>query len=120
MKPLDNAERPNPARGPASNSAPTNANNNAAHTVAPRIDGRHVLGQTELPLRHPAAYVSLYAPYGRRRMWWFTFVCPTCSFGHFGRVADEESVEGLRRAGCGRLVWLIVARVYRGRLEVAA
>lgn len=88
--------------------------------VQPRIDGRHVLGQTELPLRHPAAYVSLYAPYGRRRMWWFTFVCPTCSFGHFGRVADEESVEGLRRAGCGRLVWLVVARVYRGAVAVAA
>ncbi|MFI9846503.1 hypothetical protein ACIHFD_56440 [Nonomuraea sp. NPDC051941] len=75
----------------------------------------------ELPLRHPAAYVSLYAPYGRRRLWWFAFVCPACSYGHFGRVRDEDSAEGLRRAGCGRLVWLVVARTYRGQAsEVAA
>ncbi|MEV7007542.1 hypothetical protein [Streptosporangium sp. NPDC051022] len=83
-----------------------------------RTSSRHVVGQTELPLRHPAAYVSLYSPYGRRRMWWVAYRCPWCNFGHFGRVHSEESVEGIRRSGCGRLVWLVVARTYRG--EVAA
>lgn len=39
MNPPTNAERPNPCQGPASNSAPTNAN--AATTVAHRTDVRH-------------------------------------------------------------------------------
>lgn len=45
MNTLDNAERPNPARGPASNSALTNAINNAGATVQRRRRVRHVSGQ---------------------------------------------------------------------------
>lgn len=91
------------------------------NTIARQRGPRHVPGQTELPLRHPAAYVSLYAPHGRRRLWWFAYLCAHCGYGHFGRVSDEASVEGLRRSGCGRLVWIVVARTYRGHeSEVAA
>lgn len=71
---------------------------------------------TVTPLRrYPVAYASLYAPAGRRRMWWFAYVCPRCGAGHFGRVANETAVTGVRRSGCGRLIWLVVARTYRGR-----
>lgn len=120
MNMSNNAEEPSPCQDSAPNSALTNANN-AASTIARPADKRSIPGQLELPLRHPAAYVSLFAPAGRRRMWWFTFICAHCSNGHFGRVRDAESVEGLRRAGCGRLVWLVVAKTYRGQQsEVAA
>ncbi|MBG0818202.1 hypothetical protein [Planomonospora sp. ID82291] len=116
----NNAERPNPGRGSASKSAPNNANNAGIHSSC-TSGTRHPLGQTVLPLRHPVAYASLYAPAGRRRCWWFAYVCCHCGFGHFGRVRDENTVEGVRRSGCGRLVWIIVARTYRGaQSEVAA
>lgn len=71
-------------------------------------------GEVETTIRHPAAYGSLYAPAGRRTMWWFTFRCPHCGAGHFGRVRDRDAVPGVRRSGCGRLVWVIVARTYPG------
>lgn len=77
--------------------------------------------QTELPLRHPVAHVSLYAPHKGRRTWWFAFKCPACGFGHQGnltKATDEDSahraVMGVRRARCGKRVWLVVARTYRG------
>ena len=63
--------------------------------------------------RPPAAFASLYAPAGRRTMWWLAYRCPHCGAGHFGRVRDQEDARGVRRAGCGRLVWVKVARTYR-------
>jgi hypothetical protein len=62
--------------------------------------------------RHPAAFASLYAPAGRRTMWWFTYRCPCCKAGHFARVRERASASGTRRTGCGRLVWVVVARTY--------
>ncbi|GAA4098800.1 hypothetical protein GCM10022214_74300 [Actinomadura miaoliensis] len=63
--------------------------------------------------RYPAVYASLYAPAGRRRMWWLTLRCPHCRAGHFGRVPSEAAAGGVRRTPCGRRVWVVVARVYR-------
>ncbi|SNT59092.1 hypothetical protein SAMN05443665_105152 [Actinomadura meyerae] len=62
--------------------------------------------------RYPVAYASLYAPAGRRRCWWFAIRCPHCNAGHFGRLRDRDALDGVRRAGCGRLVWVVVARTY--------
>lgn len=71
-------------------------------------------GYVETSLRRPpVAFASLYAPAGRRTMWWYTIRCPHCGAGHFGRVRDQEGARGVRRAGCGRLVWVKVARTYR-------
>lgn len=84
--------------------------------------------QTELPLRYPLAWVSLYAPHASRRTWWYCYVCDHCKHGHQGQLrhaTDEESAEqavrGVRRSRCGRLLWFVVARTYRGQSsEVAA
>ncbi|SFO14688.1 hypothetical protein SAMN04489713_104273 [Actinomadura madurae] len=62
--------------------------------------------------RYPAAFASLYAPSGNRTMWWFTMRCPHCGHGHFGRLRSRDALDGVRRAGCGRLVWVVVARTY--------
>ncbi|MFI0482232.1 hypothetical protein [Actinomadura sp. 9N215] len=62
--------------------------------------------------RYPAAYASLYAPAGRRTMWWYALACPHCGAGHFGRLRSRDALDGVRRAGCGRLVWVVVARTY--------
>lgn len=64
---------------------------------------------------YPRAYASLYAPSGRRTMWWYTLRCPHCGAGHFGRVRDRASAGGVRRAGCGRLITVVIARTYRPR-----
>lgn len=96
--------------------------------VQATADERHTVEQTRLPLRYPAAYVSLYAPHASRRTWWYCYVCDHCKHGHQGQLrhaTDEESAEqavrGVRRSRCGRLLWFVVARTYRGQSsEVAA
>lgn len=69
------------------------------------------------PRRYPAVYISLFAPAGRRRNWWFTYTCPYCRLGHFGWVTTQDEATGTHRAGCGRRVWRVVARIYRGDAE---
>lgn len=63
--------------------------------------------------RRPVTFASLYAPAGRRTMWWLAYRCPHCGAGHFGRVHDQEDARGVRRTGCGRLITVVVARTYR-------
>lgn len=75
-----------------------------------RLGGGYVMPSIR---RHPVAYASLYAPSGRRHWWWLAYRCPHCRAGHFGRVRDRQSASGVRRAGCGRLVWVKIARTYR-------
>ncbi|MFC4054654.1 hypothetical protein ACFOY4_33610 [Actinomadura syzygii] len=65
--------------------------------------------------RYPVAHVSVYAPAGRRRWWWYAMRCPHCGAGHFGRARSQDGVKGTRRTGCGRRVWVIVARTYGAR-----
>ena len=75
-----------------------------------RSGGRVVMPSIRRP---PVAYASLYAPAGRRTMWWLAYRCPHCGAGHFGRVRDQQSASGVRRAGCGRLTLVKIARTYR-------
>jgi hypothetical protein len=68
--------------------------------------------------RYPVAYASRFDPHGRRRWYWVTYRCPRCNdAGHLGRSRDPIAT-GVRRAACGRLVWLVVARVYAPRAEL--
>ena len=76
---------------------------------------RHATGTVTPLRRYPVVYASLYAPAGRRTRWWAAYVCAHCGAGHFARLADERDASGVRRSGCGRLLWLVVARTYRGR-----
>lgn len=62
----------------------------------------------------PVTYASLFAPSGRRRLWWLTYVCPACGSGHFGRSTTSDA-SGVRRSACGRLIYVKVARTYRGK-----
>lgn len=75
-----------------------------------QLGGGYVMPSIRRP---PAAFASLYAPAGRRTMWWLAIRCPHCGAVHLGRVRDQEDARGVRRAGCGRLVWVKVARTYR-------
>jgi|SRR5690606_23983394 len=114
MNPPTNAEGPSPCQDSTLIPAPTNAN--AALTV-----------QRRARKRYEVAHVSLYAPHAGRRTWWFAYRCPHCTFGHQGQLRQatdeqtaEQGVRGVRRSRCGRLLWFVVARTYRGESEVAA
>lgn len=65
--------------------------------------------------RYPPAFASVYAPCVGRAQWLAVYQCPHCHAGHSGRARRFEDLPGLRRSRCGRLVWLVVARTYRGR-----
>jgi len=65
--------------------------------------------------RVPVVNASVYAPCEGRYLWAFAYICPLCKLGHLGRAKTEAEISGPRRARCGRLVVIRVARVYRGR-----
>ena len=58
------------------------------------------------------AYVSLYAPSGRRTQWWYAYSCRTCGRYQLGRRPRLEDVAGLRRGGCGHEITVVIARIY--------
>lgn len=62
--------------------------------------------------RPSLAPVSLYAPAGRRTWWWYSYRCRSCGQYQLGRARDLDKVTGVRRAGCGHLVQIMVARTY--------
>jgi hypothetical protein len=64
--------------------------------------------------RLPVANASLYEPAANRSWWWISLRCPHCGSVHLGRVREEGEAGGPRRAGCGRKVFVLVRRVYRG------
>ena len=66
----------------------------------------------EIGPRHPAAFASAFAPCARRRRWALAYACPHCGGHHLGYTYIPPR-GGLRRSGCGRLVWLVIARRYR-------
>lgn len=83
------------------------------------------MGQT-VPCHQPAAarrgprrtvYVSLYAPAGRRRWWWYSYRCQACGTYQLGRARELDRVTGVRKAGCGHAVEIVVSRVYRSPEE---
>ena len=68
--------------------------------------------QEELPLRrHPAAYGSVWTPTRHRRWWTVIYRCPHCGEHHHGR-SPRRIASGVRHARCGRLIWLVIQRVY--------
>jgi hypothetical protein len=96
--------RPDTTRGRPGQDGPPN-------TSAPaRISAR----KPRRPV-HPA-YVSLWAPAGRRRLWVYSYKCAECGTYQFGRRRDLASVTEIRRSGCGHLIEVIIARVY-GRAD---
>jgi hypothetical protein len=72
------------------------------------------------PRRKPRpVYVSLYAPSGRRTCWWYSYRCCDCGAYQFGRARQLDQVTGIRKAGCGHLVEIVIARTH-GRAEAVA
>jgi hypothetical protein len=67
-----------------------------------------------LARRLPLAFASEAAPCDKRTQWAVMYQCGACGGTHFGRSRTEMTT-GKRRARCGRVVWLVIARVYRGR-----
>jgi hypothetical protein len=72
--------------------------------------------------RLPSASASLYEPANGRTWWWLSIRCPHCGSVHLGRVRSQAEAPGPRRAGCGRMVVVIVRRTYRSHAsrQVAA
>ena len=58
-----------------------------------------------MPANPPPAQVLLYAPAGRRRMWWYPYVCPT------GQLIGH-GVPGSRRGGCGHWRSITITRTF--------
>jgi len=73
---------------------------------------QQAIGRVDRSQRHATAYVSLYAPAGRRRLWMYLYRCPTCGTYQLGRARQLDDVTGMRRAGCRHEVSIVVARVY--------
>jgi hypothetical protein len=66
--------------------------------------------------RAPIPNASQAVPCGRRTQYHVMYGCGACGGVHFGR-SPEEIKTGKRRAACGRIVYLVVRRVYRGSAE---
>jgi hypothetical protein len=67
------------------------------------------------PRRKPRpVYVSLFAPTGHRTQWWYSHRCRDCGTYQLGRARQLDQVTGIRRAGCGHLVEIVIARTYGG------
>lgn len=99
-----------PCQGAALDLTPNSAND--ANTTVPR---RADSVQEELPLRrYPAAYGSVWTPTRHRRWWTVIYRCPHCEEHHHGR-SPRRITSGVRHARCGRLIWLVIMRVYRGK-----
>jgi hypothetical protein len=88
--------------------------------VGSASDGGRKRRKRKRDARVLAAYASVYAPCHGRTRWWFVYVCPWCSLGHFGRTENESEIAGSRRTRCGKSIDLHIARVYRGRAPKAA
>lgn len=88
----------------------------AVDTPGSPAENNSIRERTRL-VRLPAAFASRFDPYGRRQCYWITYRCPYCSgAGHLGRSRDRIAT-GVRRTACGRMVWLVVARVYTAAPE---
>ncbi|GAA4102305.1 hypothetical protein [Actinomadura miaoliensis] len=95
----------------------------ARHLTLTRPRSRDSGVQLTLDYGQPRATASVYAPTGRRRLWWLSYRCPHCHGTHLGRSRRFGDIEGTRRSGCGRMIWLDIATVdtkgdtqIRGRL----
>jgi hypothetical protein len=70
--------------------------------------------------RIPTAYMSVWAPTGRRTRWLGVTRCPRCGSGHAAYSANVAGFGGVKRAACGGgPVWIVVAKRYPGTEAVA-
>lgn len=83
--------------------------------TGPHVDSPPSVTDIATVTRSPrrTAHVSLFAPTGRRRWWWYSYRCPACRSYQFGRARELDRVTGNRRAGCGHEVEIVIARTYR-------
>lgn len=98
---------PGATRNPPEVSVTTKTNTNTNSV-------RHSIGGVTPMQRHPVAYASQFGPDGSRTQWWITYPCPHCGSSHFGR-SREQITNGVRFSRCGRRIWLVIARTYRGK-----
>ena len=99
--PPDKTERRPPAKGSGARTATTSVSTTITRSGAARTKPRP-----------PLAAASVFAPQGRRRNWWYTYSCRVCGAFHFGRARELDQVTGVRRAGCGHQVSVMIARTY--------
>lgn len=66
-----------------------------------------VIGADTRLRRYPVAYASLYAPAGQRTRWWAAISCPHCGGVHLARLRTRSDLPGVRRSGCGPLIWVV-------------
>lgn len=69
-------------------------------------------GRGTTPRDAPTVRVSLLAPGGRRKRWWYLACCPVCRSPHLGRAVTLEGVTGPRRLPCRHWVTVVIARTY--------
>jgi hypothetical protein len=94
---------------------PPNKETDAVHIVRQDGSGARITAlRARRSRRLPIASASLYEPAAGRTQWWLSIRCPHCGSVHLGRVRTETEAPGPRRAGCGRLVLVVVRRTYRG------
>jgi hypothetical protein len=91
----------------------------ATITNATTVTDAGEIQQARGPARLPVAFASQAAPCAGRALWHVMYQCGACNGTHFGR-SHEELVTSKRLARCGRVVYLVIARTYRGPDEGAA
>jgi hypothetical protein len=66
----------------------------------------------------PVAFASQAAPAGRRKRYGLFYGCPHCGANHIG-FSWVKVTSCKRTSGCGRVIWLVVKRNYRGDADAA-
>lgn len=115
MDTLNNAEKPSPGQGSASNSALTNANNNAVQRVADRSDKRHVPVPSSLPI---VAALAFPPGPGLKLALLVVEECPACGWWHRHHVSWPAAKLLPKRGKCGQL-YQLVPYVRRARRKAA-
>lgn len=109
---------PKTRNGPGGVAAPTRAENDQKAAEDTQTIARVPLNFERN--RVPSAFASQFPPDGKARgCWWIAYRCPHCEASHLGR-SPHRIETGLRRSRCGKRIWLVIARTYRGRFEVSA
>lgn len=96
--------------GPTQRSGPPRHTESRPQEVTTKTTASVQLATDKLP----DVWASALAPGPGRRLWVISYRCVHCGFPHLGRARTFERLMGVRRARCGRRVWVIVARVYVG------
>lgn len=81
-------------------------------TILPAPSGTRPASRRRRRKPVPAAYVSLFVPAARRRLWWYWYRCPICDTYQLGRARQLADVTGVRRGGCGHKITIVIARAY--------